>query len=40
MSANKWSLRDVIFIALIGVFFGFIFWAWAFGYNVIAAFLT
>jgi len=37
---TKWSLRDVIFIALIAVFFGFIFWAWAFAYNVIAAILT
>ena len=40
MYANKWSLRDVIFIALISVFFGFIFWAWAFGYNVIQGFGT
>ncbi|MFT8496729.1 ECF transporter S component [Leuconostoc pseudomesenteroides] len=37
---TKWSLRDVIFIALIAVFFGFIFWAWAFAYNVIATILT
>ncbi|WP_220739752.1 ECF transporter S component [Leuconostoc miyukkimchii] len=37
---TKWSLRDVIFLALIGVFFGFIFWAWAFAYNAIAALLT
>lgn len=32
-----WRLRDVILLTLIGIFFGFIFWAWAFVYNAIAA---
>lgn len=39
-ASNKvthWRLRDVILLALVGIFFGFIFWAWAFVYNVVAA---
>ncbi|MHA5123180.1 ECF transporter S component [Oenococcus oeni] len=37
---TKWSLLDFIFLALISIFFGFIFWIWAFAYNAIAAVLT
>ncbi|MFT8812159.1 ECF transporter S component [Oenococcus sp.] len=37
---TKWSLRDFIFLALISIFFGFIFWVWAFAYNGLAAVLT
>ncbi len=37
---TKWSLLDFIFLALISIFFGFIFWIWAFAYNTIAAVLT
>ncbi|OIM70824.1 ABC transporter permease [Oenococcus oeni] len=37
---TKWSLLDFIFLALISIFFGFIFCIWAFAYNAIAAVLT
>lgn len=34
---KTWRLRDVILLTLVAIFFGFIFWAWAFVYNAIAA---
>lgn len=34
---SGWHLRDVIMLTLIAIFFGFIFWAWAYVYNIIAA---
>lgn len=37
---TKWSLRDIILLALIGLFFGLIFWGWAFVANIITAALT
>lgn len=32
----NWHLRDVIMLSFIAIFFGFIFWAWAFVYNALA----
>lgn len=36
-NSRGWRLRDVIMLTLIAIFFGFIFWIWAFAYNAIAA---
>lgn len=36
-NTKGWHLRDVIMLTLIAIFFGFIFWLWAFVYNVVAA---
>lgn len=33
----RWTIRDVIFLALIGVFFGLIYELWSFAYYAIAA---
>ncbi|WP_040537104.1 ECF transporter S component [Schleiferilactobacillus shenzhenensis] len=33
----RWTIRDVIFLALIGVFFGLIYQLWSFAYYAIAA---
>ncbi|CAH0416792.1 ECF transporter S component [Periweissella fabaria] len=35
--SSGWHLRDVIMLTLIAIFFGFIFWIWAFAYDAVAA---
>ncbi|KRL97279.1 hypothetical protein FD50_GL001839 [Liquorilactobacillus satsumensis DSM 16230 = JCM 12392] len=34
---NKWSLRDVIFLAIIAIFFGIIYQVWSYAYYALAA---
>lgn len=36
-NTKRWSLRDVIFLAIIAIFFGIIYQLWSYAYYALAA---